>query len=293
MLTANNTLLLKLIHILSDGEIHSFKLLSNELGINKNLLKKCTESLKSWGCRVHKNCKGYFLEYPIQLLSSECISNYFPYQGITLLPIVDSTNQYFLKKIDILQSGDICIAEYQYKGRGRYGKIWLSPFGTNLYFSLFWNFKKSFSEINISLLIAIIIAHTLEEIGTEKIIIKWPNDIYINDRKLAGILIDNICIGDNTKSVIGVGINLYMTDANLATKWISLKETNASFTRNQLLVKLISNILSVLKSQTTSEDLRNIKILFDKKYLNSSGTERNFLFLSRELQNKLLFTIVN
>ena len=87
--------------------------------------------------------KGYSLPGAIQLLEAERILSLLEDKRVSVLPVVDSTNQYLLDRIAELHSGDACVAEYQQAGRGRRGRQWISPFGANLYLSMFWRLSKA------------------------------------------------------------------------------------------------------------------------------------------------------
>lgn len=88
---------------------------------------------------------------------------------VTVLPVIDSTNQYLLDRLSELQSGDACVAEYQQAGRGRRGRKWFSPFGSNLYLSMYWRLEQGpAAAIGLSLVIGIVIAEVLQSLGRIK-----------------------------------------------------------------------------------------------------------------------------
>lgn len=166
---------------------------------------------------------------------------------MTVLSHVDSTNQYLLNRAYKLQSGDACLAEYQKAGRGRRRRHWVSPFGTNLYLSIFWRLAQGPSAaVGLSLVIAVVIAEVLQRLGAHNIRVKWPNDLYLNDRKLAGILVELIGkTGDAAHLVIGVGVNLTMCATHaqaISQRWINLQETGISVDRNALAAILINTL---------------------------------------------------
>ncbi|MGR5471350.1 bifunctional biotin--[acetyl-CoA-carboxylase] ligase/biotin operon repressor BirA, partial [Vibrio astriarenae] len=78
--------------------------------------------------------RGYQLVQPLQLLNEgkliESITT-----PVELISVIDSTNQYLLERVNESEKGRVCLAEYQARGRGRRGRQWISPFGTNLYLS--------------------------------------------------------------------------------------------------------------------------------------------------------------
>jgi len=168
-----------------------------------------------------------------------------------MVPVIDSTNQYLLDRIESLQSGDACIAEYQQAGRGRRGRQWFSPFGANLYLSMFWRLEQGpAAAVGLSLVIGIVMAEVLRELGAEDVRVKWPNDLYLNDRKLAGILVELTGkTGDAAQIVIGAGINLAMR--NVATdvinqSWINLQEAGINIDRNALAIRIIKELRKAL-----------------------------------------------
>ncbi|MXP67980.1 bifunctional biotin--[acetyl-CoA-carboxylase] ligase/biotin operon repressor BirA [Pantoea sp. Aalb] len=246
----NYNVLLKLITFLADGRYYSNEQLEKYLGINCRTINNYIQFLKIWGLNIyHISGKGYILSSPFQLLNKKEILPYINLskQNISIIPIINSTNQYLLDRIDTLSSGDVCISEYQKEGRGRRGKIWFSPFGVNLYLSMYWCFKqKPVTTIGLSLIIGIVITEVIQSLGVPNIKVKWPNDIYLYDRKLAGILVEvSGKIDDIVQVVIGVGINLAMNTTGVIEihqDWISLKELGMTIDRNKLSVKIINNL---------------------------------------------------
>jgi BirA family biotin operon repressor/biotin-[acetyl-CoA-carboxylase] ligase len=196
--------------------------------------------------------KGYSLPAPIQLLDAERILSQLADKRVTVLPVVDSTNQYLLERIAELQSGDACVAEYQQAGRGRRGRQWISPFGANLYLSMFWRLEQGpAAAMGLSLVIGIVMAEVLQGLGAQDVRVKWPNDLYLNDRKLAGILVELTGkTGDAAQLVIGAGINLAMreTNANAINQgWINLQEAGINIDRNELAATLLNELRQSLR----------------------------------------------
>jgi BirA family biotin operon repressor/biotin-[acetyl-CoA-carboxylase] ligase len=127
---------------------------------------------------------------------------------------VDSTNDYaaILMKSGNPMEGTLVSAANQTKGKGQRGKLWLSESGSNLILSIilypaFLSADRQF-ELNkaISFGVATFIAHY---VTSKKVSIKWPNDIYVGDNKIAGILIENTVRNNNIQSsIIGIGCNI-------------------------------------------------------------------------------------
>ena len=243
---------LKLVDILSDGEFHSGEQLGETLGMSRAAINKHIQTLKSWGLDVYTvTGKGYSLSAPIQLLDEQAILSQVTQGNVSVIPVIDSTNQYLLERMHEMESGAACIAEYQQAGRGRRGRQWFSPFGANLYMSMYWRLEQGpAAAMGLSLVIGIIMAETLRSLGADDVRVKWPNDIYLNDRKLAGILVELTGkTGDAAQIVIGAGINLAMRTADASQinqGWINLQEAGVSVNRNELAARLINSLREAL-----------------------------------------------
>ena len=236
---------LKLIEILADGEFHSGEELAASFGITRAGINKYMKVLREWGLDFTSvQGKGYCLIAPIDLIKKCKIDHYYQADSrCEILPIIDSTNQYLLDKIGQLRSGDSCVAEFQSKARGRRGRRWFSPFGSNLYFSMYWQLEQGVAAaMGLSLVVGIVIADTLRELSGQDIKVKWPNDLYLNDQKLAGILIELAGkTGDCAHAIIGIGVNLMMTnpDPNIVNqKWANLGKVD----RNLLVARIVKNL---------------------------------------------------
>lgn len=246
------TVPLKLIKILSDGEFYSGELLGEIMGMSRAAINKHIQTIRDWGIDIFTvTGKGYSLPAPMQLLDEEVILKHLPEGGVTVLPVVDSTNQYILERLDTLSSGDACLAEYQQSGRGRRGRQWFSPFGANLYLSLYWRLEQGpAAAVGVSLVIGIVMAEVLHKLGADGVRVKWPNDLYLKDRKLAGILVELTGkTGDAANLVIGAGINLQMREPapdTINQGWINLQEAGIEINRNTLASTLISELRSAL-----------------------------------------------
>ncbi len=137
-------------------------------------------------------------------------------QKIIRLDRVDSTNNYTanLYKMKQIGHGSVILAEEQTNGRGQRGTTWQSEVGKNLMASLFVDLN-DFSVLRqerINHWVALSLRRALNTIGIDAKV-KWPNDIYVNDKKIAGLLIENMVQGNLIKaSIIGVGLNVNQMD---------------------------------------------------------------------------------
>ncbi len=243
---------LKLAALLADGEFHSGEHLGEALGMSRAAVNKHIQTLKSWGLDVFTvTGKGYSLAAPLQLLDEALIHTHLETPGIAVIPVIDSTNQYLLDRMDQLESGFACVAEYQQAGRGRRGRKWFSPFGANLYLSMYWRLEQGpAAAMGLSLVIGIVMAEVIQSLGAENVRVKWPNDLYLNDRKLAGILVELTGkTGDAAQIVMGAGINLGMRGegtSEINQGWINLQEAGVTIDRNQLAASIINSLRAAL-----------------------------------------------
>ncbi|TKI07054.1 bifunctional biotin--[acetyl-CoA-carboxylase] ligase/biotin operon repressor BirA [Martelella alba] len=246
------TVPLKLIGLLADGDFHSGEQFGENLGMSRAAINKHIQTLREWGVDVFTvPGKGYRLHGPLQLLDEPRILSRLPEGRVTVLPVIDSTNQYLMDRIAGLQSGDACVAEYQGQGRGRRGRQWFSPFGANLYLSLYWRLEQGpAAAIGLSLVVGIVMAEVLHGLGARDVRVKWPNDLYLQDRKLAGILVEiSGKTGDAAHVVIGAGINLIMREPDngiINQGWINLQEAGIEIDRNALAANLIKALRQAL-----------------------------------------------
>ncbi len=170
-----------------------------------------------------------------------------PYE-LHCVPSIDSTNQ-FLNHLPPQQLLRFCCAEEQTAGRGRFGRQWNSPFGENIYLSGRWPLQSTLAQLSgLSLVIGLAMIKSLKQhVVDEAIQLKWPNDLFWQDQKLGGILIDlngeqhgivDVTIG------IGLNINTARISRSLSDKpWCSLLDiTGKTFDRNTLIADLIVSV---------------------------------------------------
>jgi len=122
-----------------------------------------------------------------------------------------STNQWLLDHLNDKEL-KVCVANSQIAGRGREGRSWVSPDG-NIYMSFNYCIGSEISDFSaISLVMGVVLIRVLRSVGVNDVNVKWPNDILLDDSKLAGILIETKKANKNTHLVIGIGLNVQMID---------------------------------------------------------------------------------
>ncbi len=220
---------LTLLTCLSDGQFHSGEKLGELLGISRAAVSKHIKGIQCWGIDIFRvQGRGYQLADPLEMLSQSSLVAASDDASVDVIPIIDSTNQYLLDRTSELSSGSVCLAEYQAAGRGRRGREWVSPFGANLYLSMYWKLDAGMAAaMGLSLVVGVAVVEALEKIGVQGIKLKWPNDLYYNDKKLAGILVElSGQAGGAAHIVIGLGLNMSMKSEveGIDQPWTSLTE---------------------------------------------------------------------
>lgn len=148
----------------------------------------------------------------------------------------------------VIQGGEVCLAEMQTGGRGRRGRSWQSPSGGNLYLSLAWRAMRENRDSGAATLaIGVAAADALNAMSGARIGLKWPNDLYVDKRKLGGILVELVSRGRDRYWVIGIGINLRapQLDVDAAPQPAGLTEfwPDAGRHRNRLAGTVVDYIL--------------------------------------------------
>ncbi len=137
---------------------------------------------------------------------------------------IDSTNTWALKECKAGRSLPfVCFAERQSEGKGRRGKVWLMQPGSNIAMSLVWPFVLPYQSLQLlPLSVAMAIVETLESFNLKHVQIKWPNDVYVDGVKIAGVLIETKILESNADNkstvavVIGIGLNYDMSGIGLS-----------------------------------------------------------------------------
>lgn len=239
---------MQLLRLLADGRFHSGEELGNLLGISRSAVWKQLQQLQAEsGVRLYKlRGKGYRLEQPLSLLSEERLAKQLPNLRLYLEERVDSTNAMALRLLPDSAPPFLVLAEAQTAGRGRRGRQWVSPYGENLYFSLVIRIERSATQLQaLSLVVGLAVLNTLRQMGVAQVGLKWPNDLLVGQKKIAGILLElNGDPADICHVVIGIGINANMLAVEgVDQDWTSMRlETGRPVDRNALAVSLLEEL---------------------------------------------------
>ncbi|NMM42735.1 bifunctional biotin--[acetyl-CoA-carboxylase] ligase/biotin operon repressor BirA [Pseudoalteromonas arctica] len=262
---------LAILNALNQGGFISGQLLGEQLGISRAAVSKHMQSLQAIGLDIFKvSGKGYSLNNSVGLLEQNKIQQYYQDLNastaqIEVHPIIDSTNSELMRRIaakQTLDSGTVVVAEMQQAGRGRRGRVWQSPFGANLYYSYFWRLDDGLqAAMGMSIAVGLAVYDTLKALYQLDIELKWPNDIYLNKEKLAGVLVelDGQPQGP-CQLVIGIGINLQMPASysqQIDQAWTDLSQHRQQIDKNQLVAYLTYHLEQRLTqySQTGLHDM--------------------------------------
>ncbi len=231
----------------SDGYI-SGEDMSVALKVSRAAVWKCIDQLRQDGYEIaavpHLGYK--FEAAPDKLLPHEVqfgLKTKTMGQKVVSFESVGSTmDETFRLAMDGAPEGTVVCAETQSKGRGRLGRSWVSPKGKGLYFSILLRPKFAPSQMaQLTLMTAVALSEAVERAAGVKADIKWPNDLLVGNRKLAGILTELRAEMDQVKFVVvGIGINVNADAKFLVPEATSLKiETGKTLGRVALLQEIL------------------------------------------------------
>jgi BirA family biotin operon repressor/biotin-[acetyl-CoA-carboxylase] ligase len=199
------------------GDFVSGQMLSDRLGVSRVAVSKHVRQLREQGYGiVSLPRKGHCLEqstdFPLPAEVDPLLETRILGRTYRFLASVDSTNSYLAKlPQEQKQDGMVVAADMQTGGRGRMGRVWHSPSGCSLYFSVLLRPNAAPSELpQLALVVGVAVCAALERLCPDiGFGIKWPNDILIERRKVAGILCEMEAEADAVHQVIlGVGLNV-------------------------------------------------------------------------------------
>lgn len=248
----------RLLALLADGAVHPGPRLCTALGVERRDLRRMLNALYSLGVELHGlRGRGYRLAQPLDMLDESAVRAAMPVRAVPLLAglevllEVDSTNRHLSRGAERgLGSGHACMAEHQSAGRGRRGRVWVSPLGANVYLSLMWRFDASLRELAaLGLACGVAAAAALADVGVPGVGLKWPNDLVAGGAKLGGVLVEAAGAERGPVTVVtGVGINIAMpaaAGASIEQRWTDVRALCGSTrpARNRLAGVLLGRLL--------------------------------------------------
>ncbi len=270
--TTKNMVLEKL--LLHKDEYISGQKLAKDLNLSRNSIWKAVESLKEDGYKIHAvRNKGYQLILENDIVSKEGIENYLDnkeYFNVEVFDVIDSTNTLAKKYAsEGVLEGKVIVAKSQTAGRGRFQRSFYSPSDTGIYFSFILK-PKDVNKISlITSIAAISICRSIKNNTDKNPAIKWVNDIFIDNKKVSGILTEATFSVENNEIesvIVGIGINIYSPINNFPSEIentagyiLNNKKTDI---RNKIVASTLNEFLNIFLN-SNEEDIH-------KEYKNNS-----------------------
>ena len=228
------------------------ELASRRVASIAGLDRACRDQLQALGVQVRGQA---VLDDDVDLLSAATIREALTPQTMDWLrelavhAHIGSTNTALLGRLDTDGvTGRVVTAEVQTAGRGRRGRAWLSPFGRNLAVSIGVAIDRPPAELGaLSLVVGLAVRDALLEYGLKDIDLKWPNDVLMHGRKLAGILIELARPNPPAEVVIGIGVNVGCRQAiadRVEQAVADVAEQVEHPSRNRLLASLVNHVIA-------------------------------------------------
>jgi len=243
---------------LADGRFHSGEAIARSLNRSRATLSEALKRAPEMGIDLFSvPGKGYRVAEPIDFLDARAIETQLAKRDKRIrLEIVDEIESTSSRLLEMAAagapSGTCLAAEWQSSGRGRRGRSWVSRLGGSLTFSLLWRFERGAGHLGgLSLAVGEAVARALAECGVERVQVKWPNDVVVDFRKLAGILVETSGeMQGPSVAVIGVGVNFRLServldriDQPVADVWQCVA---APPSRSDLLVAILASLGAAL-----------------------------------------------
>lgn len=233
---------------------------ASQLGISKEQVTAAVDAWVAQGIPIEGDAaRGYRLNPVLPLVSEDKVSALLNSAGYSV-PLavhlcVESTSDVLVSKArQGATSPEVLVAELQSKGRGRQGDVWVSPFASNLYFSLLWPTSAPPEALAaMTLAVGVTLAEVIEDLTGVSVQLKWPNDLYVQGQKLGGILVDWVSsAGESGAVIIGVGVNVLMEQLGssqaITRPWTDLNQSGArTLDRDVLLGGALTALLRLLE----------------------------------------------
>lgn len=187
--------------------------------------------------------------------------------------IIDSTNTYLKNNYNSLDDYTFVSASLQTHGRGRNNRIWNSNQNENLLFSLLLKNKECIDMYkSISIITAYSIIEVLKDYQINNLYLKWPNDVYVGDKKICGILLESVSKNDIECLIVGVGLNVnqsnfegeYIIDPTSMKKIINI-DIDIDLLKKRIYERILFNIDKILKGHDFYKDFIKYDYLKDRE----------------------------
>jgi len=262
--------------------------LAETLKVSRTAVWKAVKGLEEEGHKIMAiNNKGYKLEIGSDILSEEGVRVHllqkYKNNPITVLSVTDSTNTQAKRlAMDKVPHGTIILAEEQTAGRGRYGKSFYSPRGVGLYMSLILKPNIGMSEPQmITVATAVAVCRAIEKLTDKKPQIKWVNDIYLDGKKICGILTEAVTdfeSGCIESIVVGVGVDCTISEGLIPEEFRGIIGSLGigEISRNRLAAEIAVGILEsfeILGSREIIDEYRKRSLMYGREIRYNLGNE--------------------
>jgi len=252
---------LAVISALNSPHFQSIAQLANKLAESEQNLLKVVQLLQANGLPIVSSSQGFRLATSSQILNSCEIQSQLQTQQSIAVEVfcqIESTNQYLL---DNGAQKQLCLTEMQSQGVGRRNAVWVAKPFADIMLSIGVPLPKNHRLLPLlSLMVANHLRSTIAQY-CPKVQVKWPNDIYVGNQKIAGILVQAKHLNNTTNYVvIGIGINIEAQVATMDFPYTYVLQhfnlqSNQLFDRNQLIVALVSSFLNALNSPIATANI--------------------------------------
>ncbi len=251
---------LALIHCLKKQASWTKKALSQKAKLSEEQTQAVIKQLIALGARISL---GSTINCQTDWLNVQTIHQHLPdgqhMPHCYLFNTVPSSNSTLMHLAQTYrEKAALCLSEHQSHGRGQHNNRWVSPLGSNLYFSLLHPFRQQDALTPMSEQVAHWVSQAIKDYGIDaELTIKAPNDILHQDKKLCGILIETLVRPKHSAIVIGIGINLNMSMTNISPPidqpWTDLASISGKpIDRNRFCACLMSVLLKQLSQTKTT-----------------------------------------
>jgi len=233
--------------------------LANSLGMSRTGVWRALHDLEAVGVKLlRRRGRGYRLSVPIDWLDPAQVRHHLgklagAYE-LRVVDILESTNTTLLQEaVAGAAGGSMLAAEFQTRGRGRRGRAWHAGLGGAIMFSVLWRFEQGAGFLaGLGLAVGIALVRALRSLGLEDAMLKWPNDLLLQHRKLAGTLVEiqGDVLGPSL-AVIGVGINFRLdtlTRERVDQAVTDLVSAGVQYDRNRVLGEVLVHLAQVLSA---------------------------------------------
>lgn len=269
----------------ADGYI-SGQELCNRFGVSRTAVWKAINQLKEAGYEIEaQQNKGYRLMAAPDLMTEAEIKSLMHTEWVAkevlYFDTIDSTNT---KAQELAEkgypSGTLVVADKQESGKGRRGRSWVSPSGTGIFMTLM--IKPDINPNNASMLTlvaALAVAKAITSVTGEEALIKWPNDIVINGKKVCGILTEmNAQFDYINHIVVGIGINVhnesFPEEISQMASSLMIEAGGKRFHRAQIIAETMSYFEQYYDTFLKTQDLSALVREYDKLLVNRNKSVR-------------------